>query len=273
MHQAMTPLARHVWETRYRQADERFVEDSWQRVARAVAQVERDVGDWTARFREILEDFRCLPGGRILAGAGAAYEASLFNCSVMGDIEDSMDGIFDALREGALTLQSGGGIGYDFSTLRPAGFPAERRGTLASGPVSFMRVWDSMCATLVSTGSRRGAMMATLRCDHPDIESFVEAKREPGQLRHFNLSVQVDDSFMRAVAADGPWALVFPDPQRRRGAAQSVVRDWPGHREPVACAVVRTVSARALWERITRAAYDPMTRPSRACCSSTASTA
>lgn len=168
-----------------------------------------------------------------------------------------MDGIFDALREGALTLQSGGGIGYDFSTLRPAGFAAERSGTLASGPVSFMRVWDSMCATLVSTGARRGAMMATLRCDHPDIETFVEAKREPGQLRHFNLSVQVDDAFMRAVAADGPWPLVFPDPQQqRRGAAQSVVRDWPGHRDPVACAVVRTISARALWERIMRAAYE-----------------
>ena len=120
--------------------------------------------NWEQQFYAILEDFKFLPGGRILAGSGTHRQVTLFNCFVMGLIEDSMDGIFNALKEGALTMQQGGGVGYDFSTLRPAGTPAHRVGSIASGPISFMHIWDSMCATLLSTGARRGAMMATLRC-------------------------------------------------------------------------------------------------------------
>ena len=174
-------LSHFIWRTRYRDGDarppERSIADTWDRVARSVAAIERDPPLWEAQFRRIVDGFRFLPAGRILAGAGVARQVTLANCFVMGPIEDSIEGIFDALKEGALTMQQGGGVGYDFSTLRPRGTRAERTGMIASGPVSFMRVWDAMCATILSTGARRGAMMATLRCDHPDIEEFIGAKR------------------------------------------------------------------------------------------------
>ena len=259
------PIARHVWATRYRrqadgEAPEADITQTWRRVARALAGVEpADAATWEERFAGILDDFRFLPGGRILAGAGTGQEVTLLNCFVMGRIEDSMEGIFDALREGAITMQQGGGVGYDFSSLRPRGMPARASGTLASGAVSFMRIWDAMCATVLSTGSRRGAMMATLRCDHPDIEEFVTAKREAGALRYFNLSVQVTDAFLEAVDADREWPLVFPEPDGAAGSpagVDTVRRPWPGSDGPVECRVVRTVRARELWQRITREAYD-----------------
>ena len=154
-------LSDWVWETRYRQQGEREILDSWKRVARALASVEQDPAGHYPRFLSLLNDFRFLPGGRILAGAGTGRDVTLFNCFVMGDIEDSLDGIFQALRESALTMQMGGGIGLDFSTLRPAGMRTRRVGVIASGPVSFMHVWDAMCATLVSSGNRREAMRPT----------------------------------------------------------------------------------------------------------------
>ena len=227
-------ISRHVWETRYRAAGEADIGATWQRVARAIAAAESDDAEqWAERFGGLLDRFRFLPGGRILAGAGTGHRVTLFNCFVMGEIADDLVSIFEALKEGALTMQHGGGVGYDFSTLRPAGMVAHACGSIASGPVSFMRIWDAMCATMLSTGARRGAMMATLRCDHPDIETFVDAKRDPAALRHFNLSVQVSDAFMVAVADDRDWPLMFP------GLADA-----------------RTVKARALWQRILRAAYD-----------------
>ena len=227
-------ISRHIWETRYRAAGEAGIRDSWRRVAQAIAQAESGERDqWTARFTALLDDFRFLPGGRILAGAGSGHRVTLFNCFVMGTIEDDLEHIFEALKEGALTLQQGGGVGYDFSPLRPAGTVAQATGSIASGPVSFMPIWDAMCATMLSTGARRGAMMATLRCDHPDIEVFVDAKRDPAALRHFNLSVLVSDALMAAVANDADWPLVFPG-----------------------LGVTRTLKARALWQRILRAAYD-----------------
>lgn len=259
------PVSRHVWETRYRHLGEDGVAEAgidatWRRVARALARVEpADASGVEERFLGILHDFRFLPGGRILAGAGTSHRVTLFNCFVMGRIEDSMDGIFAALREGAITMQQGGGVGYDFSTLRPRGTPARATGTIASGTVSFMRIWDAMCATVLSTGARRGAMMATLRCDHPDIEDFITAKRMRGALRHFNISVQVTDAFLDAVDADAEWPLVFPRDAGERLADRSeiVMRAWPGSRDdPVPCRVVRTVRARELWQQITREAYD-----------------
>ena len=168
----------------------------------------------------------------IVAGAGTAAVRTLANCFVMGPIGDSIEGIFTRLKESAVTMQWGGGIGCDFSTLRPSGATAQTSGSIASGPVSFMRIWDAMCGTLLSTGARRGAMMATLRCDHPDIEVFIDAKRDPERLRNFNLSVLVTDDFMAAVKNDRPWDLVFDG------------------------VVYKTVSARALWDRIMRATYD-----------------
>jgi ribonucleoside-diphosphate reductase alpha chain len=234
---SMTAISRHIWDAKYRfrgpgAAHDETIEDTWRRVARALAAAEK-APQWEALFYRALSDFRFLPGGRIQAGAGTGRRVTLFNCFVMGAIEDSIDGIFDGLKEGALTMQQGGGVGYDFSTLRPQGMPAKAVGGVASGPVSFMRIWDAMCGTLLSTGARRGAMMATLRCDHPDIEQFIEAKQTPGQLRNFNLSVLVTDELMRAVREDAEWALVFPN-----------------------TTIHRRVAARALWDKLMRATYD-----------------
>jgi len=234
---AIAPISQQIWDMKYRlkaadgEALDGTVEDSWRRVAHALAAPEKDPDKWAARFYEALEDFRFLPAGRIMAGAGSNRKVTLFNCFVMGAIADDMTGIFDALKEAALTMQQGGGIGHDFSTLRPRGAPVHGVGADASGPVSFMRVWDAMCRTIMSAGHRRGAMMATLRCDHPDIEAFIDAKHEPGELRMFNLSVLVTDAFMDAVQRDEPWDLTFGG------------TTW------------RTVSARALWDRIMRATY------------------
>ena len=251
-----TEIARHIWDTKYRfrsqeGARERTIEDSWRRVARALAAIEKDP-HWEQRFYRALSGFRFLPGGRIQAGAGTGRRVTLFNCFAMGTIDDSMDGIFDGLKEGALTMQQGGGVGYDFSTLRPQGTPAKAVGGVASGPVSFMRIWDAMCATLLSSGARRGAMMATLRCDHPDIETFIAAKQTRGELSNFNLSVLVTDDFMRAVQNDAEWPLVFPG----QAGGETLMRRWSGGLEPVPCRIHRRISARELWNRLMRATYD-----------------
>src|SRR5258708_10186104 len=174
-------------------------EDTGGRVPNAAAAREAEPQRWAERFYAAMSDFRFLPAGRVVAGAGAGRQVTLFNCFVMGTIPDDMGGIFTQLREAALTMQQGGGIGYDFSTLRPKGAPVHGVGADASGPLSFMNVWDAMCRTIMSAGSRRGAMMATLRCDHPDIEAFIDAKRTSGRLSNFNLSVLISDAFMQAV--------------------------------------------------------------------------
>lgn len=257
------PVSREVWNWKYRLTDEASrdfgVRDTWRRVARALASAEpENSAHWERAFFEALEDFRFLPGGRILAGAGSRHDVTLFNCFVMGTIEDSMEGIFSALKEAALTMQQGGGIGYDFSTLRPSGIPAHRCGGVASGPVSFMRIWDSMCATVLSTGARRGAMMGTLRCDHPDIETFVGAKRTLGELRNFNLSVLITDDFMDALKHDRDWPLVFPvNPEGTpAGTGQIVLRRWSHTDTPVPCRIVRVIRARDLWNAIMRSTYE-----------------
>ena len=212
---AVAAISQQIWDMKYRfrKPDgaplDRTIEETWQRVAAAVAASEAEPAKWTQPFYEALEGFRFLPAGRIVAGAGPGPAVTLFNCFVMGAIPDDMGGIFEALREAALTMQQGGGIGYDFSTLRPKGAPVKGVGADASGPLTFMDVWDAMCRTIMSAGSRRGAMMATLRCDHPDIEAFIEAKQEPGRLRMFNLSVLVTDALMQAVKEDARWDLVF----------------------------------------------------------------
>ena len=257
-----TPIAQHIWETKYRLLADGVLEDSvertWRRVAHTLASVEgRDAAAWEERFYGVLEAFHFLPGGRILAGAGSGRRVTLLNCFVMGVIDDDMESIFERLKEGALTMQAGGGTGYDFSNLRPRDSVARATGRIASGPVSFMRIWDAMCATVMSTGARRGAMIASLRCDHPDIEAFIDAKRTPGELQHFNLSVQVTDAFMQAVAADEDWPLVFPiDGQEDEASPETVVRQWTGRPAPVVCRIIRRVPARALWERLMRATYD-----------------
>ena len=233
-----TPIAEQIWDMKYRFKDaggtpkDVTVEDTWRRIARDLAQVENQPNVWENTFFEALEDFKFLPAGRITAGAGTARRVTLFNCFVMGTVPDSMGGIFDMLKEAALTMQQGGGIGYDFSTIRPKGADVLGVSADTSGPLSFMDVWDAMCRTIMSAGSRRGAMMATMRCDHPDVEAFIAAKSDPARLRMFNMSVLITDPFMDAVKADKAWDLVFDGK------------------------VYRTVQARDLWNRIMKATYE-----------------
>ena len=245
------PISAEIWDMKYRFKDpfegtihDQTVEDTWRRIAVALASVETSVPNylkgadqdprdyWAGRFYEALEGFKFLPAGRIIAGAGTGRgKVTLFNCYVMGTIPDGMAGIFDNLKEAALTMQAGGGIGYDFSTLRPAGAPVKGVGADASGPLTFMDVWDAMCRTVMSAGSRRGAMMATMRCDHPDIIRFIEAKQDSTRLRMFNVSVLVTDEFMEAVKNDESWPLTF-DGQ-----------------------VYKEIPARELWDKIMHATY------------------
>ncbi len=245
------PISEEIWRRKYRferggdaagetgvggTASDHTLDDTFWRVARTAASVESGGQDkregWSQAFHGAMADFGFLPGGRILAGAGTGRNVTLFNCFVLGTIDDDLGAIFDGLKEAARTMQAGGGIGHDFSTLRPKGAIVKSIGADASGPVSFMDVWDTMCRTIMSAGQRRGAMMATLRCDHPDIEEFIAAKADAQRLRNFNLSVLVTDAFMTAVERDAAWDLVFEG------------------------RVYKTVAARELWDRLMRATYD-----------------
>jgi ribonucleoside-diphosphate reductase alpha chain len=244
----LAPISEEIWRSKYRfnsevpsgtgQGESRAesLADTFRRVAEAGAAAEkggkRVRARWAQRFYDAMVDFGFVPAGRILAGAGTGRSVTLFNCFVMGPIADDLGSIFENVKEAALTMQQGGGIGHDFSTLRPKGALVKSIGADASGPVSFMDVWDAMCRTIMSAGARRGAMMGVLRCDHPDIEAFVDVKADAARLRNFNLSVLVSDAFIASAREDKPWDLVFEG------------------------TVYKTVQARALWERIMRAAYD-----------------
>jgi ribonucleoside-diphosphate reductase alpha chain len=227
-------MAEQIWDMKYRLKEQdgtiidECVQDTWRRVAKCLSQKEPEYED---EFYSVLESFGFIPAGRINAGAGTDRNVTLFNCFVMGTIPDSLGGIMDAIKEAALTMQQGGGIGYDFSTIRPKGAPVKGVAADASGPLSFMDVWDAMCRTIMSAGVRRGAMMATMRVDHPDIMKFIDAKRDPLRLRMFNLSVLITDEFMDAVKNNSKFNLRFGGK------------------------VYKTVSARGLWDHITQATY------------------
>jgi ribonucleoside-diphosphate reductase alpha chain len=232
-------IAEGIWTAKYRfkrngGEGDRSYDETVERVARALAAVEAPEcrERWQARFRDAMSDFRFIPAGRVLAGAGTERAVTLFNCFVMGIVPDSLDGIFEHLREAALTMQQGGGVGMDFSTIRPSGSLVRGVGAEASGPLSFMDCWDAMCRTVESAGQRRGAMMGCLRIDHPDVEAFIDSKRDAARFRNFNISVLVTDAFMAALGANADWPLSFGGE------------------------VHRTVKARELWERLMRATYD-----------------
>ncbi|TAJ70292.1 MAG: adenosylcobalamin-dependent ribonucleoside-diphosphate reductase [Phenylobacterium sp.] len=234
-----SPLAGEIWSSKYNfrpagGGGDGTLQGTWSRVAAALAEAEApDLRTpMRERFEAALRDHRFLPAGRILAGAGTARTVTLFNCFVMGRIPDDLSDIFAHVREAAITLQQGGGVGMDFSSIRPAGAPVRGVDADASGPLSFMDVWDAMCRTILSAGQRRGAMMGCLRIDHPDIEAFIDAKRDGARLRNFNLSVLVTDAFMAALAADADWPLTF------EGQVMGLVR------------------ATDLWSRLMRATYD-----------------
>ena len=191
----------------------------------------KDDDEHFATVLPILRGQRFLPAGRIQSSVGAARQTTAFNCYVSDTIEDSRMGIFLRLQEAAQTMGLGGGDGFDFSTIRPRGAIIKSQGTGASGPVSYMRVWDTMCKTIASAGNRRGAMMAVLRVDHPDVEEFIDAKREAGELTQFNISIAVTDKFMKALEDNDSFDLVF-DGQ-----------------------IYKTVQARALWEKVMRSTW------------------
>ena len=233
------PLAKDIWSKKYRFAPfggggDATVGETWERVASSLAANEAPELRPALReaFLQALDDYRFLPAGRILAGAGTGRAVTLFNCFVMGKVPDDLGGIFEQVREAAVTLQQGGGVGMDFSPIRPAGAAVRGVGAEASGPLSFMDVWDVMCRTILSAGQRRGAMMGCLRIDHPDIEAFIDAKRDRERFRNFNLSVLVTDAFMTALGAGADWPLTFGGE------------------------VYRSVMAVELWERLMRATYD-----------------
>ena len=247
-----TPISEQIWDMKYRfksngkAKSDITVGDTWRRIANALADGEK-VSERAAarhRFFDVLDKGHFVPAGRIIAGAGTGRRVTLSNCFTMGTIPDDLGGIFDMLKEAALTMQQGGGIGYDFSTIRPKGAPVKGVDSDASGPLSFMDVWDAMCRTIMSAGSRRGAMMATMRCDHPDIEDFITAKKDPARLRMFNVSVLVTDAFMEAVENDQDWPLkheVAPSGE----SEQHEDGRW----------VYRVVRARDLWDTIMASTY------------------
>lgn len=234
-------ISEWVWEEKYRfkpggdeTKGDAHVSGTFMRVARALASVEdvecRDV--WVRRFHEVMSSFEFLPAGRIISGAGTGRDTTLSNCFVMPEIPDSLSGIMQAVTDAAMTLRTGGGVGMDFSSIRPRGARVVGLDADASGPVSFMDLWHAMCGTIMSAGARRGAMMGTLRCDHPDIEEFITAKRQGGRLSNFNISVAVTDDFMGKVEIDGEFPLQFGGQ------------------------VYKTVRAAKLWDTIIRSTYE-----------------
>lgn len=278
----LQPALHEIWDSKYRLKDhagrpvDRDIDATYQRVARALADVEVDPGlrdRWYERFLWALRH-GAIPAGRILSNAGALdYKpaTSTINCTVSDTIHDSMDSILGKLHEAGMTLKSGAGIGYEFSTLRPRGAWVAGAGSQTSGPLSFMDIYDRMCFTISSAGGRRGAQMATFDVGHPDVFDFIRAKREAGRLRQFNLSLLITEEFMRAVDADAEWPLSFPLARLEAQAAglalddpaQVIWRDWPvregyvvNEAGKVACRVYRKVKARELWDAIMRSTYD-----------------
>ena len=255
---ATQPISQDVLKEKYLKPGESGVEDVYRRVARALASVElpAERAKYEALFLENLHA-GAIGAGRIMSAAGTDIQATLINCFVqpVGDCIQGVDsggfpGIYEALREAAETMRRGGGVGYDFSRIRPRGAEVKAMASMASGPCSYINVFDQSCATVESAGARRGAQMGVLRMDHPDVHEFITAKRTPGRWNNFNVSVGVPDAFMQALAEDGPWELIH---QERPGAAllaqgafQRADGQW----------VYQTVAARELWDTVMRSAYD-----------------
>ncbi len=277
----LQPASQDIWDTKYRlktkdgQAIDANIDATYQRVARALAEIELPElrEHWYEQFLWAL--YRgAIPAGRIISNAGAtAYKpaTSTINCTVSGIVGDSMDDILGKLHEAGLTLKAGCGIGYEFSTLRPKGAYVSGAGAYTSGPLSFMDIYDKMCFTVSSAGGRRGAQMATFDVGHPDVLDFIRAKREDGRLRQFNLSLLITREFMQAVEDDSDWALAFPlspaeletDKLDVNDSSQVIWRYWPTTKNylsredgMVACRVYRIIKARRIWDSIMASTYD-----------------
>ena len=277
----MQSASEDIWDKKYRlktkdgQAVDASVDATYQRVARALADVEeKDVRQhWYEQFLWALRH-GAIPAGRITSNAGALEHkpaTSTINCTVSATIGDSMNDILAKLHEAGLTLKAGCGIGYEFSTLRPRGAYVSGAGAYTSGPLSFMDIYDKMCFTVSSAGGRRGAQMATFDVGHPDVMDFIRAKREGGRLRQFNLSLLITEGFMQAVEEDAEWPLAFPLTQEESMAdavdvndpAQVIWREWPNRERYinradglVACRISRSLKARRIWDMIMSSTYD-----------------
>ncbi|MBT6273877.1 MAG: adenosylcobalamin-dependent ribonucleoside-diphosphate reductase, partial [Chromatiales bacterium] len=279
---ALQPASTDIWDKKYRlkRKDgtpvDQEVDDTYRRVAQALAEVERTPKErelWFERFLYALRN-GAVPAGRIISNAGAQAHkpaTSTINCTVSDTIHDSMDNILEKVHEAGLTLKAGCGIGYEFSTLRPKGAYVTGAGAYTSGPLSFMDIYDKMCFTISSAGGRRGAQMGTFDIGHPDAMDFIRAKREDGRLRQFNLSLLITNEFMEAVRRDEQWRLAFPvtpdeiesDGIDLTDAEQVLWRDWPVTKDyitdsagRVACKVYRSVPARRMWDAIMSSTYD-----------------
>ena len=254
----LQPISLDVLREKYLKPGESSVEDLYSRVARALASVEAPAlrEKYEALFLANLHA-GAIGAGRIMSAAGTDIQATLINCFVqpVGDCiqgvdEEGYPGIYEALREAAETMRRGGGVGYDFSRIRPRGAEVKGTHSMASGPCSYINVFDQSCSTVESAGSRRGAQMGVLRIDHPDVKEFITAKRTPGRWNNFNVSVGVSDAFIEAVQADGPWELVH---RARPGAA---LQAQGAHQRADGLWVYATVPARELWDTIMKSAYD-----------------
>ena len=261
----LQPASYDIWDQKHRlksidgEIIDKTPEDTIKRVANALANNAEEAADFQWAITN-----GALPGGRIVANAGAEEHkpaTSLINCTVSGNIHDSIEGIFHAVAEGANTLKTGAGIGYCFTSLRPKGGEVRGAGASTSGVMSFMNVFDTMCTTIASAGGRRGAQLGSMHIFHPDIEAFITAKQQAGILRQFNLSVMVTDEFMRAVDQDRDWELYFPT---MHVDSNTVYRTWP-FEDPeytkdyfggTACKIYKVVKARDLWDLIMRSTYD-----------------
>lgn len=271
-----------IWDTKYRLktkdgvAIDASIDETYQRVARALSEVEKDRNKQEQYYKEFLWALRqgVIPAGRIISNAGALEHkpsTSTINCTVSGTIADSMDDILSKVHEAGLTLKAGCGIGYEFSTLRPKDAYVSGAGAYTSGPLSFMDIYDKMCFTVSSAGGRRGAQMATFDVGHPDVVEFIRAKRENGRLRQFNLSLLITTEFMNAVKNDQPWPLSFPVTEKEvkldkldlSDSKQIIWRELPvkngyvvNNDGLIACKVTKTIPARRLWDIIMSSTYD-----------------
>ncbi|HHH35848.1 MAG TPA: adenosylcobalamin-dependent ribonucleoside-diphosphate reductase [Gammaproteobacteria bacterium] len=278
----LQPASQDIWDKKYRlkskdgRCIDQTIDDTYKRVARALAEVETTPELRAHWYEEFLWALRhgAIPAGRITSNAGALEHkpaTSTINCTVSGTILDSMDDILGKVHEAGLTLKAGCGIGYEFSTLRPRGGYVSGAGAYTSGPLSFMDIYDKMCFTVSSAGGRRGAQMGTFDVGHPDVMDFIRAKREDGRLRQFNLSLLITEEFMDAVKNDRQWPLAFPISRREaeedgidlNDPQQVIWREWPTHEGYitngaglVACRVSRTIRARRLWDVIMSSTYD-----------------
>ncbi|MGO2132885.1 MAG: LAGLIDADG family homing endonuclease [Halomonas sp.] len=272
----MQEPSRDIWDAKYRLKDrhgaavDKNVKATWERVAKALAAVEGDKAKiWLPKFRWALEN-GAIPAGRIMSNAGAEDfkpAVSLINCTVSSTIRDSMQDILSSVVDAGMTLKAGCGIGYDFSTLRHKGAFVFGAGAGTNGPLAFMDIYDKMCFTVASAGGRRGAQMGTFDVGHPDVREFIEAKREAGRLRQFNLSLLITDEFIEAVKNNADWPLAFPlhgGEKNDVSEDELIYRDWPVVEEGytldaegrVACRVVEVIKARELWDTIMSSTYD-----------------